>query len=821
MRHYLWFGIVFVLLLSFVHANQAPTTPSLVYPVGGETVYNDNVTISWNPSSDPDNDHVMYDIDYSDSSGNVWTSIADDFGNTKTFADGTTQKALSFDSSATMSQVVTYSLPKNVVFTSGKFDISGSALAEVDLDNKFLRNQIITKFPIKSEVDVWINMSGKKKTEIFKGIQFSIARDATTGTVPEIRVCESVDYTDSSCTTLLQDWTFATCADDNDCDPEITEDGVTSAAQVFPLNFQTSTNMLYLQIRNANSEYFVDTNTGKNTYGFKIGFAPNDPRDIGDSRVKLLFKDAYINTFPSNIVFDVNDDGSVDGQFNGELNSGNSPKTMDLTGGFSSALGSCKSDSSGNCAIPVRVTPQTPGVVTINNNNLQFDATSFNWLTNAVNAGQHKIRVRATDGNLNSNYAQSGFFTLTTDCLDHVRDDCTISSDYTFVKKTYNLKRGPKIIGDNIVVDCNGASFLGDNSGPGFRSENKQGVTLKNCDVRKYSAGFTITGTSDSSFTDNVLKSNDFGMYVEGDVRVKIQRNNISQSKQHGINGLSFTSLNLSDNVFDNNAKWGVNIEQIGDSEIYTNTFTSNKDGGMRIAGLGSGFDPRENNNIFNANIMDSNGQGLLVEASANNIVLNNHFKSNNVGIYLKDVNGVTGGNLSNNYVYDNSFENNVNEQVVDQIANTYSAGGEGNFWSDHNCVDIEPPFGICDNAYLIDSDSFDDYPLANSQGLNGDPLPILAKIPNRIAFETKKMSLILQADSVDKSSLNYMVSDPRFKQDQNKKNVFYFTAKRGEAGDSDVAATITDIEGNSYTRAFRLCVRPFTGQLGSLKICQ
>jgi len=111
-----------------------------------------------------------------------------------------------------------------------------------------------------------------------------------------------------------------------------------------------------------------------------------------------------------------------------------------------------------------------------------------------------------------------------------------------------------------------------------------------------------------------------------------------------------------------------------------------------------------------------NNSVGIsLISSDGNNIVKNN-LTSNDVGIYLYS--------SSTNMIYHNNFNNNTIQNVYNELSNnTWDVGypSGGNYWSDYTGMDeksgsyqnITGSDGIRDDAYVIDENNRDPYPLA------------------------------------------------------------------------------------------------------------
>jgi parallel beta-helix repeat protein len=249
-----------------------------------------------------------------------------------------------------------------------------------------------------------------------------------------------------------------------------------------------------------------------------------------------------------------------------------------------------------------------------------------------------------------------------------------------------------------------------------------------------YSDGNTLTNN-----TASTNGGNGFYFYFSN-------RNNLFENiMQYNENGIVFFWCNynfITDNDFSQNTYIGITISYSHGNSI-TNNNASNTYWGIRISDSNlnnitynyATFDTCalrisfSNGNMIANNNFVNNGDAIYLSTSSNFIIKNNQISNNNKGIHLE-------GSL-NNLVYHNNIIDNSNQAYDDtnhgnQWDNGYPVGG--NFWSDFN----EPAEGAYDdfsgpdqnlggidnivdngsiggggiNPYMIDSNSWDTYPL-------------------------------------------------------------------------------------------------------------
>ena len=128
------------------------------------------------------------------------------------------------------------------------------------------------------------------------------------------------------------------------------------------------------------------------------------------------------------------------------------------------------------------------------------------------------------------------------------------------------------------------------------------------------------------------------------------------------------------------------------------------------------------NSTLFDNSMYNNNGVGLyLLFNSQDNIIRNNIFANNERGVMII---GAT-----NNWFYHNSFTNNIN-QAIDEEINHWDKGypSGGNYWSDYTGTDVK--YGSSQN--LLGSDGIGDIPYSNvsgqgiTSGSNKDNYPLM-----------------------------------------------------------------------------------------------
>jgi len=167
----------------------------------------------------------------------------------------------------------------------------------------------------------------------------------------------------------------------------------------------------------------------------------------------------------------------------------------------------------------------------------------------------------------------------------------------------------------------------------------------------------------------------------------------------------------------------------------------------LQGADNGTGIDLSGRLNVTVKNIeIKSFAQGIYLNESSNNLIIENDVTNNQYGIYLE--------NSSGNTIFHNNFKNNTQQVFIYTLGNAnvwddgYPSGG--NYWSDYNGTDFyNGPYqnetgsdGIGDTPYVMDANNTDRYPLIYPYGfvpcpdVNGDGrVDILDAIKASIAF--------------------------------------------------------------------------------------
>jgi beta propeller repeat protein/parallel beta-helix repeat protein len=312
----------------------------------------------------------------------------------------------------------------------------------------------------------------------------------------------------------------------------------------------------------------------------------------------------------------------------------------------------------------------------------------------------------------------------------YINTDTVLSGEYCPVND--QLPLGVLIINSSdIVLDCNQTILEGNSLGTGIntiwgRSNN---VTIKNCIVKNYETGISITSGPDIITNNEITSNSNYGINITGCDNLIIN-NTISLNGDDGIY-MDGCENNIIANLIHSNGNRGIFTSRQGGHEIINNTIRNNSDGiktksfstdisgNLLINNINNGLyiDDAVFGTVDN-NLIAHNGlNGIFVynnsEIFADVIIINNSICYNNRGIKFE------WSTLNNSVLYNNFISNIESPQASDDASNIFDDGNLGNYWSDYSGIDGNGD-GIGDTPYIIDNDSQDNHPLMD---LNRDSL--------------------------------------------------------------------------------------------------
>jgi parallel beta-helix repeat protein len=163
---------------------------------------------------------------------------------------------------------------------------------------------------------------------------------------------------------------------------------------------------------------------------------------------------------------------------------------------------------------------------------------------------------------------------------DGTGDQCTfgyIESDVTLQPGTYyiadsELDGALTIITSNVVLDCNGATIVGDGQGYGvyvpFYVSN---VTIRNCTVQGYRYGVFVDGGGLVQITDNVLQQNVYGIVLGYAADNTVSGNTVSHNTADGIYLEGADGNSIDSNTALSNGQGGIFVHTSNNNDISNN----------------------------------------------------------------------------------------------------------------------------------------------------------------------------------------------------------------------------------------------------------
>ncbi len=224
---------------------------------------------------------------------------------------------------------------------------------------------------------------------------------------------------------------------------------------------------------------------------------------------------------------------------------------------------------------------------------------------------------------------------------------------------------------------------------------------------------YMLDSSDNNTFETNNISNNGNGIYLQSCSFNNITNNDLLSNTGDGITLESSSNNTIRDNTVSDN-QYGIYLESSSSNNITDNTVSNNDDG---IACYSSS----DNNMVMDNYVKSNDWDGIYLDWSSNNSIIANV-------ILLNKQHGISLYYSSTNRLYHNNIIGN-NIQAVDNMNDnfwndTYPSGG--NYWDDlFPIVDeywgplqnILGPDGINDSAYIIDTDSQDNYPLLNPVG--------------------------------------------------------------------------------------------------------
>ncbi|MEM7814974.1 MAG: right-handed parallel beta-helix repeat-containing protein, partial [Candidatus Aenigmatarchaeota archaeon] len=264
------------------------------------------------------------------------------------------------------------------------------------------------------------------------------------------------------------------------------------------------------------------------------------------------------------------------------------------------------------------------------------------WSVSDVSAGDNIVYANITD--FGSTFGVFG---------DHLLSACgdldTPNATYIMNQSIYVNGTCMNITADNVTLDCDGHSIVGNGSGYGIYAANRSHITAKRCVIANFTDALMLWNVSQGMFESNIVANNTAPYPAGRAFRVY------------------FGSANSFVNNTVYNSRYPFQITTSTYNVIANNSASGN-------LGPGVWIDWQSNYNNITSNIFTSNGEdGIAIYHSYHNIIINNTAASNSrYGISFTSGsahNTVINNTAQNNAVWDFfSSSNALNNTVINLI---------------------------------------------------------------------------------------------------------------------------------------------------------
>lgn len=357
-----------------------------------------------------------------------------------------------------------------------------------------------------------------------------------------------------------------------------------------------------------------------------------------------------------------------------------SETTNNFTQELNNALENCVEDSEGYCNIPITIHSDSTGKINLSNIDIYFNITEYNWnISNLPELSNYKVRVKATDGHLNSSWDQGDEdFTIQVNNMNSCTTLNSPNTKYTLGTNIINntlTSSCIKINAQNITLDCAGYYIQSDDGVSGVYS-NQINTIIENCNISMGAdgSGIYLIWANNSIIKNNILNNQDTGLYFVYSNNLLIENNEMNNNDFTGIS-ISYSSNNQIINSITNNNSVGVMSTGTGtENNTFINLTVYNNGKGMHfgsgshkltnvkinnsISTFGLVFFSGDNNVVKDSSFFYSNFADInIIETSLNNTFINCSYGTEDVeegselirkGHYRSYVNDSSGNPVSN-----------------------------------------------------------------------------------------------------------------------------------------------------------------------------
>lgn len=201
-------------------------------------------------------------------------------------------------------------------------------------------------------------------------------------------------------------------------------------------------------------------------------------------------------------------------------------------------------------------------------------------------------------------------------------------------------KEDPYIISNYSLVSALGISTIWiNNTDLHFVIENN----LLEQSSELYEAGIKLQSVHNGEISNNILKNNNYGIYIDNSSNIKVTNNSFTDNARWGISAWYSTNISITHNSFLQN-DGAIRISYTTTSNIEKNIATNNTNWGLSIR-FSSAI------NLLN-NTIDTTYRGIYIWSSSTTLIMGNNVTNNEIGVGI--------GSSSRTIVSFNNVTNNV-----------------------------------------------------------------------------------------------------------------------------------------------------------------
>jgi parallel beta-helix repeat protein len=254
---------------------------------------------------------------------------------------------------------------------------------------------------------------------------------------------------------------------------------------------------------------------------------------------------------------------------------------------------------------------------------------------------------------------------------------------------TKNVSQMIQIVNNGIILDGDGFTITGLDTGDGVFVQDKEYITIKNLNVQNFATGIHLASCQNSTLIGNTASGNNIGILLAtGTTGISMNNTligNTASNNDYGIRLYSSRYDTLTNNTAEWNAQYGIEL-----SGSYNYTLTGNTVSNNIIGFFLWGCSTIEDGLCtLSDNFATNNSTGIQLQSSSSNTVTGNTVSNNNWGIRIRAYDGeISIGNK----VYNNNFDNTPGQQADVVKDGTGNIDGNvfnlawptgGNYWSD------------------------------------------------------------------------------------------------------------------------------------------